>query len=65
MTTDVISASIYSDASIDGDGYTKPLFMLGIDEALAFIEERPGLQGLLVLRDGSLRTTQHSSFELM
>lgn len=63
--TDVISASIFSTESIDGDGYTKPLFMLGHDEALAFVERHEGLQALLVGEDGTIATTAGSTFELL
>lgn len=65
VQTDVVSATVLSAASIDGDGYTKPLFMLGHDEALAFLQEREGLQGLLVLEDGSILTTKDSDFVLL
>lgn len=65
VQTDVVSASIFCTASIDGDGYTKPLFMLEPDEALAFLEEREGLQGLLVLVDGSMCLTDGAPFELV
>ena len=65
VQTDVISATVCSQASIDGDGYTKPLFMLAHDEALAFLQERDGLQGLLVLEGGDILTTKDSGFQLL
>lgn len=54
VETDLVSASIFSAASIDGDGYTKPLFMLAPDDALAFAQSR-GLGALLVDKDGRTR----------
>ena len=63
--TNVVSASVFSTQSIDGDGYTKPLFMLERNEALAFVERHEGLQALLVDADGTIATTPGSSFELL
>lgn len=64
VQTDLISASIYSERSIDGDGYTKPLFMWGADEALRHLAEKPQLQALLITMDGDIRTTPSADFEL-
>lgn len=63
--TRLVSASIFSKDSIDGDGCTKPLFMLSKDDALAFLHEHPALQALLVEDDGTITTTEGSDFELV
>ena len=63
VETDLISATIYSDNSIDGDGLTKPLFMLSLQDALQSLESRPGIQGLLITEDGSFHQTRNGSFE--
>ena len=60
----IVSASIFSEASIDGDGLTKPLFMMDEEDALAFLEDH-GVQGLFVREDGSITTTSNSDFELL
>ena len=60
----VMSATVFSERSIDGDGLTKPLFMMGEDEALAFLEGH-GVQGMLVHEDGSAVMTQGAEFELL
>ena len=62
--SDLVSASIYAPRSLDGDGYTKPLFMLGLEGALAFLEER-GLDGLLIDDKGAIHTTVDSAFEVL
>lgn len=62
VQTDLTAASIFSVASIDGDGCTKPLFMMGHEEALSFAEQR-GLQALLVTNEGELLATPDSDFE--
>lgn len=64
VKSDVVSASIFSSQSIDGDGYTKPLFMLGHEEGLAFLEKR-GLAGLLIGEDGSVQMTANAPFDLL
>ena len=60
--SDIVSASLYTQRSLDGDGFTKPLFMLGLDAALAFLGER-GIDGLLIDVEGVLHMTEGSSFE--
>ena len=57
VETDLASATIVSAASIDGDGYTKPLFMMGREAALAWIGDKPGIEALLVGTDGTLLQT--------
>ena len=64
VKSDLVSATIVREHSIDGDGYTKPLFMWGSDEALAFLEDR-GLECLLVDSKGGIQQTTGSSFELL
>lgn len=54
VDTDIAGASIVSERSIDGDGYSTTVFALGSVRALAFIEQLPGIEALLVLDDGSI-----------
>lgn len=65
VETSVRGATVYSAASIDGDGYTKPLFMMAPADAIAWLEGRGDVQGLLVLDDGQVLTTAGSDFELV
>lgn len=64
VETDLAGATIVSDASIDGDGFTKPLFVHGIDYARQFFSEHPEFQGLLIDQDGQTWTSEGSSFVL-
>ena len=64
VKSDVVSASVFAARSIDGDGLTKPLFMLDEAEALAFLESQD-VDGLLVRADGSIAMTEDSGFELL
>lgn len=64
VQTDVVSATVVSDRSIDGDGYTKSLFMWGSDAVAEFFEDHPELQGLIIHEDGSIWTSPGSEFVL-
>ena len=64
VESDVISASIFSERSIDGDGLTKPLFMMDEAAALSLLEDQ-GVEGLLIHADGTSVTTEGGSFELL
>lgn len=46
--TDVVSATIVADHSLDCDGYSTTALMLGVEDALAFIEERKGVEAVLI-----------------
>ena len=65
VETDLVSATIISDASIDGDGYTKPLFMMGHDEALAWIDAKDGIEGLVVGLDGKITQSAGCNAEVL
>jgi thiamine biosynthesis lipoprotein len=62
VESDIVSASVYAQQSIDGDGLTKPLFMLGADAALEFLGQYGGVEGLLIDGDGGQRKTPGSGF---
>lgn len=65
VQTDLVSATIFSTASIDGDGYTKPLFMLGRDAALAWAEAEDDIEALLIDAGGTILQTSGCNAELM
>ena len=65
VETDLISATIISDASIDGDGFTKPLFMMGHDAALEWINEKEGIEGLVVDMDGTITQSKGCEAEVL
>lgn len=64
VETDLVSATIISAASIDGDGYTKPLFMMGRDKAQAWIEAKEGIEGVLMDADGAVVQTSGAGVKL-
>jgi thiamine biosynthesis lipoprotein len=48
VKTDLLGATIVSRRSIDGDGFSTTLFLLGAQEALAFVEAHEGIEAVLV-----------------
>ena len=65
VESDLVSATIVSERSIDGDGYTKPLFMMGSEQALAWAADHPSLQVLLIEQAGERRMYPERAFELL
>lgn len=55
--TDVLSATVIADKSIDADGYTTALIIMGADEALAFAEQTPGIEAILLTTNAHLLKT--------
>ena len=64
VDTDLISASLISSVSLDGDGYTKPLFMMGREAAMSWINAKEGIEGLLVGKDGVITQSDNCRAEL-
>jgi len=54
VKTDLVSASIISEKSIDGDGYSTTLFALGSTAAMSFVESTPEIEAILVRNDGKI-----------
>lgn len=57
VKTDVGGATIVSDLSLDGDGFSTTLFALGVEGALAFLEEHPNLEGIIIDKDDAVHVT--------
>lgn len=57
VATDVAGATIVSDRSLDGDGYSTTLFALGVEDALAFVEAHPELEAIVIGTDGEVHIT--------
>lgn len=55
--TDVLSATVLSRASIDADGFTTALVIMGTDRALAFAESHPGIEAVIVTQEGDVLAT--------
>lgn len=55
--TDLVSASLISETSLDGDGYTTALIVMGLQRAFAFVEALPGCEAVFVDANGHVYTT--------
>ena len=55
--TDVLSATIIADKSLDADGYTTALIIMGADEALTFAEQTPSIEAILLTANARLLKT--------
>ncbi len=64
VETELESASILAEESLDGDGFTKPVFMMHPDDGLAWLEDK-GLQGIIVTNDGAIRHTSDSRINVL
>ena len=65
VKSDLVSATIVSERSIDGDGYTKPLFMMDRTGIGAWAREHPELKLLLIDAAGTYEMHPEASFELL
>lgn len=55
--TDVLSATVVADKSLDADGYTTALIVMGAERALAFAEQTPGIEAILLTTNAHLLQT--------
>ncbi|WP_460278377.1 FAD:protein FMN transferase [Clostridium sp. CTA-5] len=55
--SEIISATIISDNSIDGDGLSTGIYILGINKAISIIESMQGIDGILVTADKKIYIT--------
>ena len=53
----IISATIISENSIDGDGLSTGIYILGIEKALKIIEGIEGIEAIFVTEDKEVYTT--------
>lgn len=53
----IISATIISDNSIDGDGLSTGVYILGVDKAIKIIEHMKGVDTILITQDRKVYTT--------
>lgn len=60
--SDLASVTVVSARSSDGDGFSTALFCMGYEQAAAFVEERPELEAVFVLADGTVRASSGAVF---
>jgi thiamine biosynthesis lipoprotein len=55
--SEIISATIVSDNSIDGDGLSTGIYILGVEKALKILEAVDGIDGVLITKDKKVYVT--------
>lgn len=55
--SEIISATIISDNSIDGDGLSTGIYILGVEKSLNIIETIHGVEAILITEDKKVYTT--------
>ncbi|RAA71236.1 FAD:protein FMN transferase, partial [Burkholderia multivorans] len=54
----IASITIVSDQSIDGEIWTTVCFAMSINQAIAVLNEIPGIEAVIISKDGEVFTTQ-------
>lgn len=54
---DLYSVTIICDKSIDGDALSTTVFLMGLDNGLAYVENLPDTESIFITKDGKLHTT--------
>lgn len=62
VQSDLMSVSIASSSSIDGDAYVTSLFLMGTHEATKFVTDRPELDVLLCNASGTVETSPQTDY---
>ncbi len=55
--SDLASATVVARRSIDADGYSTALLIMGLDDATAFVEGKRGIEAFFITRSGETRKT--------
>ncbi len=61
---DLVSVTIISDKSVDGDGLSTSCFALGLEEGMALVESLDGIHAVFITADGKLHLTKGLEEEL-
>ena len=54
----LLSVTVISDRSVDGDGLSTACFALGLERGMALIDSLPGVQAVFITDDGQLHFSQ-------
>ncbi|WP_159226784.1 FAD:protein FMN transferase [Pantoea sp. 18059] len=67
LDNDLLSVTVISDRSLDGDIYTTLLYGLGVEQGIACLDEQPGIEAIFVTRDRQVicSSQRHFSFQLL
>lgn len=56
-TNELTSVTIISDSSMEGDALSTAAFIMGLDEGMKFIENRPNAEGIFITKDKKVYIT--------
>lgn len=67
LDNELLSVTVISDRSLDGDIYTTLLYGLGVEQGIACLADKPGIEALFVTRDRRVicSSQRHFSFQLL
>lgn len=65
VETDLVSTSLKTASSTDGDAMATMLFLMGHDAALACVNEDARFEGLVVEEGGAISLTDHATFTVL
>ncbi|PZL89923.1 thiamine biosynthesis protein ApbE [Pantoea sp. ARC270] len=67
LDNELLSVTVISDRSLDGDIYTTLLYGLGVEQGIACLADKPGIEALFVTRDRRVicSSQHHFSFQLL
>lgn len=62
LNNELLSVTVISDASIDGDIYTTQLYGMGVEKGLSFLSSRPHIEAIFVTRDKKIILSSSRQF---
>ncbi|GME41545.1 MULTISPECIES: FAD:protein FMN transferase [unclassified Pantoea] len=67
LDNELLSVTVISDRSLDGDIYTTLLYGLGVEKGIACLADKPGIEAIFVTRDRQIicSSQRHFSFQLL
>ena len=57
----LVSVTILSDSSLDGDGYSTTCFALGLEKGMELIDETDGVEAIFITEDGQIHYSQNAA----
>ena len=64
VKTDLVSATVISDSSLDGDALSTICLLYGLNKADELIENTPGVEAVFITEDGKLHYTEGAAYYL-
>ncbi|MDU7868818.1 MAG: FAD:protein FMN transferase, partial [Pantoea sp.] len=67
LDNELLSVTVISDRSIDGDIYTTLLYGMGVEKGIACLADSPAIEAIFVTRDKQVicSSQRHFSFSLL